>query len=213
MKKLFWVSTPGKEEDWFIIADNAKVASRFHEGFEGFDRGWAAAKEICEIKKDYEKREVYHAQLDMLLDMGFSILSEEPARVVMKDGRIFQEGTVIKRVMIDRSYEGEGLYIVRMIGTDKYKIGVTKNFVKRLSNLQTGNPHIIEVYYFYPTYKSRKIESFLHKKYKQKSLGGEWFEFSEEELIKVHDDILAIKGYKSKAKSYLGSHIHKVLGA
>lgn len=210
MKKLFWVSTFGKEEDWFIIANNAEIACRFHENYEGFDPGDASAKEVGEVRKDYQEEDVYHAQLDMLSDMGFKILSKGPARVVIKDGNVFQEGTVIKRVMLDASYKGEGVYIVRMVGTNKYKIGITKDFTKRLSNLQTGNPYIIEVYYFYLTEYYREIELFLHKKYKQKSLGGEWFEFStEKELIQVHKDIILFKNDFLNGNSTEGYVIQK----
>jgi len=190
IKKLFWVTAYYKAEDWFIIAENAEIACEFHEAYEGFEPGIAKAIEICNVDKNYEKDEVYHAQLWMLEDLGFKVLSKAPFRVVIKDGKTYKERSTVKLVIEERFYNKEGLYIIYIANTNKYKIGITKDFEKRLLNLQTGNPNIIEVFNFYTCQNCKKIESLLHKKYKDKSIGGEWFEFTEKELDEIHKIIL-----------------------
>jgi hypothetical protein len=197
-KNLYWVTTPLNEEDWFIIAKDAKAACKFHEHAEGFERGYAKAKEICSVEKKYEKGEAYWASLNILEDLGFKILSEAPYRILQKDSKIYQEGSTVKLVVMERSYNKEGIYIVNMANTNLYKIGITKDFSQRLRNLQTGNPFIIEVHNFYPMKTNTEMESFLHKRYQHKKLSGEWFELTYEDLNNIHDFIV---GFKTASKS------------
>ncbi len=192
-RKLFWVSTKDGDEDWFIIAYTAKQACKFHEDYEGYDNGDAKAKPIMTVNKIYSKDRTYHAQLWMLVDMGFEILSDNLSRIVRRAGIIYQEGTTLKSVLMKRTYENEGLYIVNTAGTSNYKIGITKDFSKRLSNLQTGTPFVIELHNFYPTKDYKKLERILHKKYKKFSIGREWFRLAEKELNEIHDLIIAYK--------------------
>lgn len=193
MKILFWTTTKLNEEDWFIIADNEQEACTYHEDHEGFERGVAKAKIIQNVDKDYESKKTYHAQLDMLSDMGFLIISRGPNRIVSKDGRIYQEGTVIKLAILERSYGREGLYIISMTGTNIFKIGITKDFTRRMKNLQTGNPNVLEVHHFYPMPAHRNAESFLHKKYKNKNIGGEWFVLTQSDLDNIHNYVISHK--------------------
>lgn len=200
MKKLFWVSTDLNEEDWFVIAPSAQAACKFHERYEGFNIGMARAKEICTVQKQYQSDNTYHAQLDMLTDLGFKILSEGPTRIVIKDGIVFKEGTVIGAVIMEQSYNKEGIYILNATNTNRYKIGISKNFGKRLSNLQTGSPFMFEIEAFYPTNKSRSIERLAHKLLKDKNVGGEWFELTREELQIIDEFISVISREKVDIK-------------
>ncbi len=197
-KKLYWVSTSDHGEDWFIIANNTKTACKFHEECEGYNYGYAKAKEIMDVGKNYDKQRVYHAQLWMLVDLGFIILSEKPFRVVFKSGKTYRERTTLDSVIENESIGKEGLYIMRISGTDQYKIGITKDLLKRLSNIQTGNPLPIEVYAFYPTKHYKKLEQFLHKFLKERLLGGEWFYLPRDDLSIVHAVAL------SESKIYFG---------
>ncbi|MFA5086379.1 MAG: GIY-YIG nuclease family protein [Candidatus Paceibacterota bacterium] len=190
-KYLFWVKTGDHGEDWFIIAKNKKVAVSFHAHFEGYNSEDAKATLVCPVEKKYEKKPAYHAQIDMLKDLGFEIISEYPARVVRKDGKIYREGIVPHSVMFFVAKEkGYGVYIIKICGTDKYKIGVTNDFYHRFKNLQTGSAEELEPYYFYATDKAILLENYLHKKYKTNSIGREWFRFSLFELDCLHANIL-----------------------
>ena len=62
---------------------------------------------------------------------------------------------------------------------EKFKIGVTKGSpMKRIKSLQTGCSNEIILIYTYESKHYLKIESFLHRKYRQYSTNGgtEWFE-------------------------------------
>lgn len=191
--KLFWVYTPCHEEDWFIIAHDRKTARKYHEEYEGFDYGYAMASLIGSVEKKYERRAVYHAQLPMLEDMGFTVLSDGPYRVVIKEGRVYQEGSVIKFSLLNGSDGKEGLYIVHAVGSDLYKIGITKHLRARLRNMQTGSPLVIELYNFWKTNHSKVIERMLHRRYKARSVGKEWFLFSRADLEMIHNDVCFLK--------------------
>lgn len=69
------------------------------------------------------------------------------------------------------------IYIFITNESKKIKIGVTNNIESRLKNIQTGNPEIVEVYYFAERDDAYKIEKMLHRHFcKNKTTSnGEWF--------------------------------------
>jgi hypothetical protein len=76
------------------------------------------------------------------------------------------------------------LYLLNAWGTNKYKIGVTKNNVeKRIKQLQTGCPDEIILINQYKSDVYRKIESWLHRKFKSKKVEGEWFILDDSDVI------------------------------
>lgn len=46
---LYWCTTDDGDEDWFVVADSAREACRFHEDAEGYDRGDAHAERIMAL--------------------------------------------------------------------------------------------------------------------------------------------------------------------
>lgn len=63
------------------------------------------------------------------------------------------------------------------------KIGISNNVNDRLKGVQTGNPGTVHLIQSFPAGRdAQKHELHLHKKYKQYSTGGEWFEFNSEEF-------------------------------
>lgn len=78
------------------------------------------------------------------------------------------------------------VYVIRMVGTDYYKIGYTEsNVSNRLKQLQTGNPHKLElVTWFYGTTAD---EGALHKDFahKRAPAGNEWFALSKLDVLKL----------------------------
>ncbi|MEO9233333.1 MAG: hypothetical protein ABI421_08375, partial [Polyangiaceae bacterium] len=49
---LYWCTTPDGDEDWFVVAESAAVARRFHEDAEGYDRGEAHVERIASIPSE-----------------------------------------------------------------------------------------------------------------------------------------------------------------
>jgi hypothetical protein len=75
------------------------------------------------------------------------------------------------------------LYLFRQIGTDDYKIGISKHPEKRILELNTGNPQKMELIYKLETKVPYKLESSLHKFFISKRYEkSEWFLFNNEDL-------------------------------
>lgn len=75
------------------------------------------------------------------------------------------------------------VYLVTVVGTNKFKIGKTRVDVShRIDELQTGCPlrlrHIYHVYVQNPS----RAEKELHQKFAERREIGEWFSFTQDEL-------------------------------
>jgi hypothetical protein len=46
---LSWCTTEDGDEDWFVVADSARAARRYHERAEGYERGDATAERIAAL--------------------------------------------------------------------------------------------------------------------------------------------------------------------
>jgi hypothetical protein len=76
-------------------------------------------------------------------------------------------------------------------GEEKYKIGITKNDPQeRLKKLKTGNSGDLSVLKTYRSKNYKKIEKWLHRKYKaQRTLSNnEFFHLSDSEVIGFVND-------------------------
>jgi hypothetical protein len=71
---------------------------------------------------------------------------------------------------------------------DRAKIGKSTNINRRLKELQTGNPDI-KFHHSVMKLINDDFESVLHERFAEKRIGGEWFKFTEEELINAIGDI------------------------
>jgi hypothetical protein len=61
-----------------------------------------------------------------------------------------------------------------------YKIGFTKrNVESRIKEFQTGNASEIKIVETFKSKWGTKIESFLHRKFSNKKISGEWFNLNE----------------------------------
>ncbi len=57
------------------------------------------------------------------------------------------------------------LYIVSKIGTNKYKIGISNNLIKRLNVLQSSNPDRVE--FIYILKEGEKLEQRFHELFEE----------------------------------------------
>lgn len=85
------------------------------------------------------------------------------------------------------------LYLFRQIGTDDYKIGVSKHPEKRIMELNIGNPQKMELIFKYPTEIPYKLETALHKYFKLKRYeNSEWFNFSSEDIEDFKNKVIIL---------------------
>lgn len=189
-KRLYWVSTKDGDENWFVISHNIRSARAFHEYYEGYDSGEAKAELIGTVNKQYDPDKSYHAQTWMLKDMGFEIMSNDrwSGRIIRKDGRIYREGIMENVTLLGVASEHDfGVYAVRQVNTSFFKIGVTKDVKARLGNMQTGNPHVFQLYAFYPNSRARILEKRLHELLSDRRVRGEWFELTHGDLERMNN--------------------------
>lgn len=85
---------------------------------------------------------------------------------------------------IDR--KSKSIYVFEYIG--RYKIGVTKNVYKRLSQLSCGCPGIKCLYTSDAIFNPYEVEKILHRFFSKDNIGGEWFTDVELSLV---DDIVS----------------------
>lgn len=112
---LYWVTTRDHDEDWFIVAANSRSAQRFHERYEGYNPGDAAAELVLQdIDLHLRKGETppFHAQIEHLQAVGCVTLHTAPGqRAVLCEQRYFVEGSMeaIISIATDNAAEASGL--------------------------------------------------------------------------------------------------------
>lgn len=85
------------------------------------------------------------------------------------------------------------IYVIQMGDKQYFKIGVTNDLERRVKDLQTGNPlplHIIDSFNFVNRenkHWANQIEKVLHRRFDYCRQMGEWFEFTEKELVIIKE--------------------------
>ena len=94
--KLYWCTTADHDEDWFIFAENARSAKRFHEYYEGYGAGDAQARLMVRdvrLNKFTNGTPPCHAQMRELFALGFEDAGSVPdRRKVRFEGKTYTEG-------------------------------------------------------------------------------------------------------------------------
>ena len=77
------------------------------------------------------------------------------------------------------------VYLINELGTNNYKIGVTKgkDVTKRMKHMETGNSHELFITRTFLTDKPYKLEGFLHRHYSGHHNAKEWFILSDEQAL------------------------------
>jgi hypothetical protein len=81
------------------------------------------------------------------------------------------------------------VYFFRHIGLTPVKIGYSTDSspINRFTQFKTYAPYGSEIIGFIITDSAKKIETYLHKKFENKRLDGEWFEITEQDAINEID--------------------------
>lgn len=87
------------------------------------------------------------------------------------------------------------IYILRLGNLQYYKIGVSSDIDTRVKQLQAGSPEELIRIYSKEFATPYKLETYLHKKYKDYNTHGEWFKFKTSEVDEVINYIESIKGF------------------
>lgn len=74
------------------------------------------------------------------------------------------------------------VYLIKNLDDNQYKIGYTRRTVEdRLKEFKTGNCNDLKIISQFESKWGTKIEASLHRKFKWKKIGGEWFSLDKEE--------------------------------
>jgi hypothetical protein len=88
------------------------------------------------------------------------------------------------------------VYLIRAKGTDRYKIGITNDLTKRLSQLNgKQSAHELELEKAIKVPDARAIEKYLHCRYVANNVHKEWFRFSPFEIVEVLGELREIESH------------------
>lgn len=86
------------------------------------------------------------------------------------------------------------IYLINETGSNRYKIGVTKNNIEyRIEQLQTANSAELGLIKEFDTRFGFKLEAALHRRYKAKQTLGEWFELDSLDINNFLDNCQRIE--------------------
>jgi hypothetical protein len=107
--KLYWVTTPDHDEDWFIVASSSQAACKLHEDMEGYNPGEATAEAVLDIPEDVPVERGWPAE-ELLHSLGAEFLHDDQPRVVKIAGGTFCEGMLESRLneIVDDAFEARG---------------------------------------------------------------------------------------------------------
>jgi len=87
------------------------------------------------------------------------------------------------------------------LGNKRYKIGYTKKPVEqRLKQLKTGNHQELKIEQIFQTKWGTKIESILHRNYKNTKVSGEWFDLSQEQVDRFLVECVNLEKFLNEIK-------------
>jgi predicted GIY-YIG superfamily endonuclease len=187
-KSFFWIESYEHHEDWFVVAADQYVAEKYFCANEGYDMDLVSSEEICIANfedKEGKTLDAYFPSHKMLTKNGFEFISELEPRIVWRAGRKFCQGNIMTQIILELKGKKPGVYIIEVRDTGLFKIGLTKDIKKRLSQFQTSNPYEFYLRGFFLTEKHRELEKILHTKYKLKCYKREWFKLTHKEYLQA----------------------------
>jgi hypothetical protein len=102
---------------------------------------------------------------------------------ILKEDLIKNKALKEIQTQLDFNEKKDFIYIIK--NNNKYKIGYTSNFDRRLKNYKThlGN---VDLILLYESFNAFEIEEEIHlTKNKNKDVSSEWYELTETELIQM----------------------------
>lgn len=87
---------------------------------------------------------------------------------------------------IDTNSEPGYLYLIQLGDTDIFKIGITRDLKKRLSQLQRKSLIDLQIIHSWHSHDYQLCEWLLHDKYSSKRVKDEWFKLTPNDLKEIH---------------------------
>lgn len=131
---------------------------------------------------------------DNFTEMLHNIVKKFPINRNRKLKRITQDDIAdiddndIKQLIDDHT---GSIYILHVSGTNKYKIGKSKDPLRRIKEIQTGSPDKIIIERIIKVKNMHKEERVIHQIFQRYRTVGEWFEINDKSILDK-----ALKNYK-----------------
>lgn len=77
------------------------------------------------------------------------------------------------------------IYLIQVKDATRYKIGLSIHPNKRLTKLSNSSPYEMVIVHTVAVENMTRAERFLHEKYKEKRVRGEWFELNQSEVAEI----------------------------
>jgi hypothetical protein len=187
---LFWCYTNNGDEAWFEIATNKKTARKNYAFGFGMEISDVKSKLVCEISRKPSIRSGETITIEYLKDIGFEIVTESYPPIVRFNGNVYKSGSFFEKMMEERNIpKFPCVYFFKILETDRYKIGSTKDLINRKLRLESQQAHHIHLKTFIETDEFIEIESYIKRfleRYRVK--GDEWFRF--DKFITANIEIL-----------------------
>jgi hypothetical protein len=108
--KLYWCTTSGQSDDWFVVAHSAREASRFFRDEEGYGAGDVQAKLVVGLPEKLSELPSGWPTNEAIVAAGGRFLRLETPRCVAFGEETFTEGTFdFKRATVmDDLFEADG---------------------------------------------------------------------------------------------------------
>ena len=86
---------------------------------------------------------------------------------------------VDRELPVDPPDDVRFVYCIRVRGTNRVKIGFSKDPIQRLATLQTAHADLLDLESIQRTCDYQALEKELHHKHRGRKIRGEWFAFAE----------------------------------
>lgn len=161
------------------------------------------------IERFYHHK-IYETEEVMLSDQGGLIPKRDEMMTliqgitrfyeVITDEEIDKENEILINMMFEQKPRDKPVrqpkkpkYVYLLQSDIYYKIGITTDPDKRISDLMTLPPFDTGIIYCALCDDAQKHEKLLHERYKEKRVNGEWFKLSKDDVIEVCGYLLDIE--------------------
>ncbi|RKD12375.1 hypothetical protein BCY91_12035 [Pelobium manganitolerans] len=197
---IFWCSTNGHQDDWFIQATSKDQAVDYFIKNFGYDDEEVKTRQVLLLPESFNLKKASPLTSHKLKRLGFEILLKDSPRIVRYHGRLYKEGSYIENVDFTNELK---VYLFKVTGEDYYKIGHTKNIRRRVKQVLGESPYQVTVENYFITPAARQIEKEIRTLFQKFTTAKEWLTLDDwtASIIMVVFDLYRIE-FKNNKPSY-----------
>ena len=173
---IFWCSTNGHQDDWFVQATSRLEAIDCFVGSFGYDQNEVKTRQVLILPERLNLKKPVLVTSNKLKHIGFEILIAESPRIIRYQGKLFKEGSYLENVDFTKEYK---IYLFKVTGEDYFKIGHTKNIRRRVKQVLGASPFQVIVEDYFITPAARQIENAIRPIFNKFIAADEWLQLDD----------------------------------